>query len=78
MSLAAALPDVQDLADAIVAREVSGHPHPRALARALVRAAGNVIAVQESEEAAAQAHFTRWSKHRERAAKSATRMGTRR
>lgn len=78
MSLAEHLSEPQDLADAIVAREVAGHPHPRALARALVRAAGNAIALQESEQAAADVFFVRWSKHRERAAKSATRMGTRR
>lgn len=70
--------DVQDLADAIVAREVANHVHPRAMARALARSAGNAVAAQESEAATADVHFRRWSKHNERAAKAPRFAGSRR
>lgn len=78
MNLAASLPDPSDLADALVAHEVATSPHPRAMARALLRAAGNAIARIESEEDAAEAHFRRWSTHKERASREPRKTGSRR
>ena len=78
MNLAPSLPDPSDLADALVAHEVATSPHPRAMARALLRAAGNAIARIESEEDAAHAHFARWSEHNKRSSREARKTGSRR
>ena len=70
--------DVQDLADAVVAREVAGNLHPRAMARAILRAAANAIANLESDQAAADVCFSRFSRHNSRASREPLRAGSRR
>lgn len=77
MNLAAVL-DVQDLADAEIARIVSGHPHRRALARALFRAARNTVAIQEGDETAAEMCFSGFRKHREKASYAVRKSGSQR
>lgn len=78
MSPNLALLDTQDQADAVVAHAVANHIHPRAMARAILRSASVAVARLETDQAAADVCFSRYSRHTERASREAVRGGSRR